>query len=132
MKHSIKTILFISATLTGSALGSFALAGEAADTPAQISLIRDVRPVFPESALRRQIGGYVVAQFDISDKGRAHNIRIVKSQPQRTFDAAVATAIRRSYFEVDAEAEDIERVYRFDAADEALTQQVGMYHPFHQ
>lgn len=107
-----------------------------ADTPASsdqdISVLRDIRPAFPESALRRMIDGYVVVRFDVAENGKAGNIRIVESQPERTFDGAVATAIRRSHFDVDREVEDVERVYRFDANDGDLRQQVGMFNAFYQ
>lgn len=132
MKIITATTLFVTAAMMGSTVSSAALAGDTRDAQQDVALIRDVQPAFPESALRRMTDGYVVVQFDVSDNGKAHNIRIVDSQPEHTFDGAVATAIRRSHFNVDTEVKDLERVYRFDAPDGEMEQQVGMFNAFHQ
>lgn len=132
MKIFTGTTLFLTAAMMGTAMSSTALAGDTMETQQDVSVIRDVRPAFPDSALRRMTDGYVVVQFDVSDNGKAHNIRIVESHPERTFDGAVATAIRRSRFDVDTEVSDLERVYRFDAPDGEMDQQVGMYNAFYQ
>lgn len=128
MKTLTRTILFTAGLLAG-------FSGTAlAETTGQIKAVRDIAPEYPASALRRDASGYVVVRFDLDRNGRARNVEIVESNPQRLFDSSVLTAVRKSVFEIsgDASATDVERVYRFNPAERSEQNQISMHNAFHQ
>jgi TonB family protein len=89
--------------------------------------IQDVQPEFPASALRREASGYVMVRFDVDSSGKAKNVKVVDSQPERMFDSAAIRAVRRSEFSITDGQESvngIERLYRFShdaTADQSLS-----------
>lgn len=55
-------------------------------------------PRYPAHALKNNIEGRVVVQFDISDRGHVLHPRIVVSQPAEIFDSSVLKAIKKFTF----------------------------------
>jgi len=49
-------------------------------------------------AANRGIEGWVEVEFLVSPEGNVKNISIVKSEPERTFDAATVRAVRKWKF----------------------------------
>lgn len=58
-------------------------------------LIANPQPQYPYPAKAKGIEGYVVAEYSISPRGSATNIRIIESTPSRIFDRSVIHAIRQ-------------------------------------
>lgn len=57
-----------------------------------------VTPSYPRRAIRRNIEGHVLAQFDVSEQGHIENIQLLSSEPKGVFDQAVEDALTKSYF----------------------------------
>lgn len=57
-----------------------------------------VTPKYPAKALKENIEGRVIVQFDVSSKGKVINPRIVSAEPKEHFDKAVLSAIKRFRF----------------------------------
>jgi TonB family protein len=85
---------------------------------ADIIPVLDVAPEYPQAALRRDVSGHVIVRFDVNENGKAHNITIVNANPERIFNDAVRTALKRSTFSVTdgASSSSFERTYYFDQA----------------
>ena len=83
---------------------------------ADITPVVDVTPEYPQAALRRDITGHVVVQFDVDANGKARNITIVDARPARIFNGAVRTALMRSTFKLnnDDSLARFQRTYHFD------------------
>lgn len=128
MKTLLHTLILTTAGLMTS-FGAAALADSA-----DLTLVRDITPEYPEHAIRRELGGEVMVRFDVDSKGRARNIEVVESTHDNVFDRSVKTALRRSAFDNHGNrpVEDVERVYRFDASALKKEDQVVMYNAFHQ
>jgi len=88
---------------------------------ADVIPVLDIAPEYPQAALRRDISGHVVVRFDVNENGKAHNITIVNASPERIFNDAVRTALRRSTFTVTDSnpSTSFERAYYFDQAAES-------------
>ncbi len=57
------------------------------------------RPVYPESARRRGIGGVTLLQFEVTANGRVGEIRIAQSAGDRDLDQAAIEAVKKWRFE---------------------------------
>jgi len=75
---------------TGVTLGSLDLGG------GPIKLVA-VAPVYPSSALRRNLEGYVDVQFDIDRAGTTSNIRILQSTSSLFHNAVIRAVSRWKY-----------------------------------
>lgn len=65
-------------------------------------------PIYPASALRRGIDGWVRIRFSISPAGTVRDPRIVESQPVGVFDrAALRAVLRWRYVSLDERGERI-------------------------
>ena len=62
-----------------------------------IPLIK-VAPDYPERALINGIEGYVTVEFGVNAEGRVEQPRVIDAKPQRLFDQAALTAVRRWRF----------------------------------
>jgi len=69
----------------------------------QLMPIYRVEPNYPPRALRRNIEGYVVIQFDIDKKGRPFNIQIIESKPNHIFDREALRAVHRWKYQPNME-----------------------------
>ncbi len=80
-------------------------------------------PRYPARALRNNIEGTVIVQFDINEWGRVVNPRIVLSQPGEVFDSPVLKAIKEFTFRplrVNGKAvitENVTETFRFHIED---------------
>lgn len=57
------------------------------------TLIRDVKPVYPEEARLRGIEGRVVLEFTINEDGVPVDIQIVEATPEGVFELAAISAV---------------------------------------
>ena len=48
--------------------------------------VKTVNPVYPKAAAAKNVEGFVVLQFDITEEGATDNIRVVESEPAGVFD----------------------------------------------
>ncbi|MCJ8314496.1 MAG: energy transducer TonB [Saccharospirillaceae bacterium] len=62
-------------------------------------VIVQVQPVYPISALKRNIIGFVRVDFIIDEQGRAKDIQIIESRPQGVFDRAVLKAVKKTKYQ---------------------------------
>jgi len=65
---------------------------------AEVIPLNEVLPVYPDSARRRGIEGYVKLAFTITAEGRVENVRVLESSPTRVFDRAARRAALRWRF----------------------------------
>lgn len=70
----------------------------AANDDAEVIPLNNVLPVYPDSARRRGIEGYVELAFTITATGRVENVRILESSPNRVFDREARRAALRWRF----------------------------------
>lgn len=61
----------------------------------QLMPIYRVEPNYPTRALRRNIEGYVIVKFDISEQGRPFNIEVIESKPSNIFNREAIRAVKR-------------------------------------
>lgn len=65
---------------------------------ADVIPLNEVLPVYPDSARRRGIEGYVQLAFTITAEGRVENVRVLESSPARVFDREARRAALRWRF----------------------------------
>ncbi len=65
---------------------------------ADVIPLNEVLPVYPDSARRRGIEGYVQLAFTITAEGRVENVRVLESSPTRVFDREARRAALRWRF----------------------------------
>lgn len=64
----------------------------------EVTPLNNILPVYPDSARRRGLEGYVQLAFTITADGRVENLRVVESSPARVFDRAARRAASRWRF----------------------------------
>ena len=57
-----------------------------------------VQPIYPFVAVVKEIEGYVLIQFSVSENGSVSDVVILDSEPRYTFDDAALSAIRKFRF----------------------------------
>ena len=72
-------------------------------------------PGYPAAAMNDHISGYSIATYSLDGSGKAHDIRIVASEPWGVFDAAATSALERSSFKIGATANECRYVADFAA-----------------
>lgn len=70
----------------------------ASNQDAEVIPLNDVLPVYPDSARRRGIEGYVKLAFTITPAGKVENVRVVESSPANVFDREARRAAVRWRF----------------------------------
>ena len=55
--------------------------------------IFQILPEYPPSAQLRGVEGFVVLQFDISEKGSPFNVKVVRAEPPRIFNQSAVRAV---------------------------------------
>lgn len=102
IKHSAKikpaclglTLLISTGLLTGIAIAN----QPPGVTPQKVNdatPIHRVEPKYPLEAAKNGISGSVVLQFDINAQGNTENVRVVKAQPEHTFDQVSVSALQQ-------------------------------------
>lgn len=61
--------------------------------------VGSIRPVYPESARRQGVSGWVKLRLKIDEQGRVAEVEAVEAQPRGVFDAAAAEAFKQARFE---------------------------------
>ena len=61
----------------------------------EVTPIVRISPQYPAQAAMRGIEGWVLLQFDITEKGTVTNISILDSNPPRVFDKEAVRAVRK-------------------------------------
>ena len=64
----------------------------------EYSLLERVPPIYPRSAERRDIEGYVVLQFTVTATGRARDIVVIEAVPRGVFNSASKAALEQWRF----------------------------------
>jgi len=72
--------------------------GKLGGDDSEVVPLNDVRPNYPDFALRRGIEGYVKLAFTINRAGRVENVRVVESSPRNVFDREARRAAVRWRF----------------------------------
>ena len=85
-------------TLAGLGVGNVDLSEvpTEADRPARV--IRAVEPLYPPSAQRQGIEGYVILRLNIDATGKVGKVLIVDSEPMGVFERSARDAARRFEF----------------------------------
>ena len=73
-------------------------APSAPSNDAEVIPLNEVLPVYPDSARRRGIEGYVKLAFTITPDGKVENVRVVESSPKNVFDREARRAAVRWRF----------------------------------
>ncbi len=73
-------------------------AQSAPSNDAEVIPLNEVLPVYPDSARRRGIEGYVKLAFTITPDGKVENVRVVESSPENVFDREARKAAVRWRF----------------------------------
>ena len=60
--------------------------------------LNEVLPIYPDSARRRGIEGYVKLAFTITAEGKVENVRVLESSPANVFDREARRAALRWRF----------------------------------
>ncbi|HEX5418686.1 MAG TPA: energy transducer TonB [Gammaproteobacteria bacterium] len=71
--------------------------GKAAEThaPGKLEALIQVQPAYPASALTEGTSGYVELTFTVNAQGRVQSATVLKSEPDKVFDAAAMAALGR-------------------------------------
>lgn len=80
----------------------FSLPGENQQDGDAVPSVR-IEPLYPREALLEGKEGSVSLAFDIDEKGRVINIRVIESKPHRVFDKAAVNALRKWKFQAKTE-----------------------------
>jgi len=64
-----------------------------------LKLVRSAPPEYPQRALEQLVSGWVDMEFTVSRDGNVKDIVVKASEPDRTFDSAAVTAMRRYRYE---------------------------------
>ncbi len=100
--------------------GGIPISGAYTDGPL-VALVR-VAPVYPMIAITRELEGFVVVEFDVSENGQVTNARVIESS-SRVFDAAAIKAAQRFKFKprvldgVALATYGIQNLFRFNLDD---------------
>ena len=70
-------------------------------------------PVYPQSAKKRNISGYVKIGFIIDGNGKAYDIQILESEPAGVFDRVSIKAVQKTKFQPVVEGGEIIKVEQF-------------------
>jgi len=62
-------------------------------------VIIQVQPVYPNSALKRNIVGFVKVDFVLDEQGRAKDIQILESRPEGIFERAVLKSVNKTKYQ---------------------------------
>lgn len=84
------------------ASGSAAAPKPAESGPVSASTLRVVRrvaPEYPQFALDSGVSGWVEMEFSVAKDGSVRDVKVIESEPGRTFDAAAVAAMRRYRYE---------------------------------
>lgn len=73
-------------------------APSAPSNDAEVIPLNEVLPVYPDSARRRGIEGYVKLAFTITPDGKVENVRVMESSPKNVFDREARRAAVRWRF----------------------------------
>ena len=73
-------------------------AQSAPSNDAEVIPLNEVLPVYPDSARRRGIEGYVKLAFTITADGKVENVRVMESSPKNVFDREARRAAVRWRF----------------------------------
>jgi len=76
----------------------------------EAQVVIDVIPVYPISALKRNITGFVSVDFLINEQGRAEDIQIIESKPEGVFERPVIKAVKKTKFQPVIENGEIIKV----------------------
>lgn len=80
-------------------------ASPAAPVPVGTTADRDVtplvriEPIYPRTAQRRGIEGYVVVEFTVTTEGATRDVRVIESTPPGIFDRAAVSAAQQFRFQ---------------------------------
>src|SRR5690606_6042564 len=84
------------------ASGSAAAPKPAESGPVSASTLRVVRrvaPEYPQFALDSGVSGWVEMEFSVAKDGSVRDVKVIESEPGRTFEAAAVAAMRRYRYE---------------------------------
>ncbi|NKB36051.1 MAG: TonB family protein [Gammaproteobacteria bacterium] len=65
---------------------------------AELIAIVDMQPNYPQRALSRDIEGYVIVEFTVSESGSTENIKVLEAYPENVFDRSALRAASKSRF----------------------------------
>ncbi len=68
-----------------------------------ISVLKWVDPVYPMSAAKNGVQGYVMLSYDLNDKGKPTNVKVIEEFPRRIFSISAKRALLASQFEISNE-----------------------------
>ena len=83
---------------TAPAAPAATAAASAPSNDAEVIPLNEVLPIYPDSARRRGIEGYVKLAFTITPDGKVENVRVVESSPANVFDREARKAAVRWRF----------------------------------
>ena len=90
-KNKILCALFCGVLISG--LATTAMASEF-----RLQKSQDVQPVYPRSALSRDIEGWVDLRVTVSTDGEVSDIEVIAAEPRRVFERAAVRAVSRWQF----------------------------------
>lgn len=92
----VSFVIFITACVTNNP-NSGPLVKSFSDIGKDHRLLPIVRtaPMYPSSASRQRITGYVILKFSIDTNGGVENIEVIESVPSKVFDGAAKKAVEK-------------------------------------
>jgi TonB family protein len=71
-----------------------------------ISVLKWVDPVYPMSAAKNGVQGYVTLSYDLNEKGKPTNVKVVEEFPRRVFSISAKRALLASQFTINDNNDD--------------------------
>ncbi|WP_394221280.1 TonB family protein [Alteromonas gracilis] len=90
-------VLSIAALLTvNTALANGPSAPEKSEAKInEASPVKRVPPIYPAEAAEKNVEGFVVLSFDITETGATDNVKVVKSKPEGVFEKSAKVALKQ-------------------------------------
>ena len=76
-------------------------------------LVSSYFPPYPAKAYQQRTTGLIVAMYDINDRGKVENVRILSSQPQGVFDATVIHTLGKWQYESHKPVNNVSQTIKF-------------------
>ncbi len=65
---------------------------------AELIAVVDMQPIYPQRAIFRNIEGYVIVEFTVTESGSTEAIRIIEAEPDKIFNKSAIKATARSRY----------------------------------
>ena len=89
----VTMLALIASLLSSMAIAENTPAAKSADEV--VAPVMRVEPIYPEKAVKENLNGSVVLQFDVTAAGKVENVIVINAEPKKIFDKSAKIALRQ-------------------------------------